>query len=211
MKTVGEILKEARSKKQISLENIASRTKINLSYLHAIEQNDFSKLPPSAFTKGFMQNYAKIVGLNPKTVLAIFRRDYDQDEKGRIIPRSLSDPVKTPKIPFNPTTTSIIISLIVSILIATFFIRQVIVFRAAPNISLSEPQEESQVTSPVFIQGNTQPEATITINNQTISVTEDGSFTAEFELSPGEHTLVVTATSRNNKQRTLQRIINVVE
>jgi cytoskeleton protein RodZ len=211
MKTVGEILKEARLKGSLTLEDISHQTKISRQYLEAIEQNDFRRLPPSAFTKGFMQNYAKVVRLNPKNVLAIFRRDYDQDEKGRIIPRSIADPVKTTKNWFNPTTTSLVISGIIGIIIAGFFIRQIILFNSAPELNVTEPPENDQSTSPVTVSGHTQPQATVTVNNRPVTVTESGEFTAQVPLTTGEHTLVITATSRSNRERTVQRIIFITE
>jgi cytoskeleton protein RodZ len=210
MKTVGEILKEARVKKRIELEDISHRTKISLKYLAAIEKNDFKELPPSTFTKGFMQNYAKVVGLDPKNVLAIFRRDYDQDEKGRIIPRGLTEPVRQQGYYFNPTTTTLGLSILAGVIIIGFFIRQVIVFNTAPEIMLKHPSENAEITSPVEVSGSTAPEATLTINNQPISINETGEFTASLNLTPGEHTLIVTVTSRNHKERTLQRAITIV-
>lgn len=211
MKTVGEILKKARLEKELTIEDISLSTKINPTYIDAIESNDFTKLPPSAFTKGFMQNYAKVVDLDPKVVLAIFRRDYDQDEKGRIVPRSLETPVKNPKINFSPTNISIVASVVISLIIVAFFVRQIINFNTAPDLSVEKPAENAQVTSPVEIFGQTHPEATVTVNNQTIKVETDGHFSSNLNLTLGEHTLVITAVSRNDKERTLQRIIQVVE
>ena len=211
MKTVGEILSQARKSKQIPLEEIARRTKINLNDLKAIEKNDFSQLPPSAFTKGFMQNYAKIVKLDPKVVLAIFRRDYDQDDKGKIVPRSLSEPVKSQRFRFSPNAMSLTVSIVISLIIAIFFIRQVIIFNSAPQITINNPQEDAQVISPVVISGSTHPEATVSVNNKSITIDGNGSFSEEFHFTPGEHTLVITSTSRNDKKRTIQRVIYVNE
>lgn len=209
MKTVGEILQKARLKQNLALEDVARYTKISLRYLQAIEANDFTNLPASAFTKGFLQNYAKVVQLDPQAVLAIFRRDYDQDEKGRIIPRGLSSPVKPPRYSLNPTTVSIILSVLASLLILTFFIRQVITFTSAPPLDITSPSDNSRLTSPVTVTGHTVPEATLTINNQSIPLDENGSFSTNINLTPGQHTLVITSTSRSNKQRTLQRVIEV--
>ena len=211
MKTVGEILHKAREEKGISLEEISKETKINIKYLKAIEANDFDNLPPATFTKGFMQNYAKTVGLDPENVLAIFRRDYDQDERGRIVPRGLSEPVRTSVNLFNPTTTTIALSVAIGVLIIGFFIRQIYQFSAAPNLEVTEPQESAQLASPITITGSTHPQATVTINNQSITIDEDGTFTTQMDFTPGEHTLVVVSTSRGGKERTLQRIFTITQ
>jgi cytoskeletal protein RodZ len=207
MKTVGEILKKARTDKHISLESVSQRTKINLRYLKAIEDNRFSDLPASAFTKGFMRNYALSIDLNPEHILAVFRRDYDQDEKGRIIPRGITKPLNASQRAFNPTTTAILLSAVASLIITGFFIWQIIDFRSAPSLTVSEPSDQLQTTSPVTVTGKTNPEATITVNNRPVTVREDGAFSTSLPLSPGEHTLVVSARSRNNKTTLEQRTV----
>lgn len=211
MKTVGEILRRARQEAKLTLVDIAQTTRINLKYLEAIETNQFASLPPAAFTKGFIQNFAKAVNLNPKNVLAIFRRDYDQDQRGRIIPRGLTEPVKAPISFFNPTTTTLIFSSVLGLIILAFFIRQIIIFLSAPSLALSQPNNYIQTTSPVTVVGDTQPQATITINQRLINVDDDGHFQAQITLPPGEHTLIITATSRSQKSRSLERYLTVIE
>jgi hypothetical protein len=211
MKTVGEILKTARVANKLSLEDISRETRINLKYLEAIEANDFHSLPPATFTKGFMQNFAKTIGLDPQNVLAIFRRDYDADERGRIIPRGLAEPVRFSFNLFTPTTTTITLSIIFGLLIVGFFVRQIIEFQSAPVLQIDIPLEQAQVTSPVIISGKTHPQATLTVNKQPITINDNGTFSSSITLSPGEHTLVITAVGRSGKERTIQRVIFVIE
>jgi cytoskeletal protein RodZ len=209
MKTVGEIIKSARLEKNLTLTDISRETRINLKYLEAIEANDFQNLPPATFTKGFMQNYAKAVGLNPQNILAIFRRDYDSDERGRIIPRGLADPVRSPINFFNPTTTTIITSVVFAVIIIGFFIRQIIAFQSAPPLEISLPLENALVISPVTVSGKTHPQATLTINNQPVTVSDSGAFETTVVLTPGEHSLIITTQSRSGKTRTLERLVTV--
>ena len=210
MKTVGEILKAARLEKKLTLEDISRETRINLKYLEAIEANDFATLPPATFTKGFMQNFAKTVGLDARNILAIFRRDYDADERGRIIPRGLAEPVRAPLNLFTPTTTTIALSVAFGVLILGFFTRQIIQYRMAPSLEVTEPANHAQVTSPVVVVGKTNPQATVTINTRPVTLTETGTFRDEMPLTPGEHTLVISTTSHSGKTRTLQLLITVI-
>jgi cytoskeletal protein RodZ len=211
MKTVGEILKQARLAKNISLENVSRETKIHVKYLKAIEENNFTALPASAFTKGFIRNYALAIKTSPDHVLAIFRRDYDQDEKGRVIPRGITQPISQPRHLFNPKTTTYIISTLAAILIGTFFIRQVVSFRSAPSLEVIEPADEIETQSPIVVKGITDPEASATINNRPVSLDSSGQFSSEVNLNPGEHTLVITTTGRSGKSRSVQRIVVVTD
>jgi transcriptional regulator with XRE-family HTH domain len=61
--TLGTYLQNAREAKNISLRDIADRTKININILRALEENDIDKLPNRTYVRGFVQNYAKIVSL----------------------------------------------------------------------------------------------------------------------------------------------------
>lgn len=209
MKTVGDLLKSARQAKHIELEQIAAHTKISLSYLTAIEANQFNKLPPAAFTKGFLHTYANIVGVNPDTVLAMFRRDYASDDRGRIIPRSLVHPVKSPTTGITPTKITIGLISFISVIIVFFFARQIIAFISKPPLTISEPIENARLFSPIAVRGSTDAQMTVMVNNKSIPVSESGDFSTQLELSPGEHAVVVIVTSRNGKKHIQERFITV--
>jgi len=61
----GGKLREARQARGLSLEDVSRPTKINLSTLKALEENDINKLPATIFTRGFLKAYAREVGLDP--------------------------------------------------------------------------------------------------------------------------------------------------
>lgn len=58
-------LREAREHKGLTLEHLASTTKISPRVLTALEAGAIDKLPPAFFTRGFVKAYAKEVGLDP--------------------------------------------------------------------------------------------------------------------------------------------------
>ena len=210
MRTTGEILKSARLQQDLTLSQIAKKTKINEMFLASIEDNDFEKLPAAAFTKGFMRQYAKAVGLDPNHVLAVFRRDYDQDARGRVIPRGLMSPIKAASRVFNPATTATAAALLVSVIILGFFAKQIVDFVSAPTIKMVAPLQEAKVSSPVIIKGSTDPEATVVINQVAVIVQDDGSFSTNLDLEVGEHIIVIEATSRSNKKAITQLRFEVV-
>lgn len=69
MKEIGDLLREARVKRKLSLEEINDTTKIRLDQLEAIEAGDFQKLPGEVYVKGFIMNFARAVGLDEHEVL----------------------------------------------------------------------------------------------------------------------------------------------
>ena len=60
----GEELRREREIRSISLKEIADSTKISKRFLEAIERNDHKTLPAPVFTRGFVREYARYLGLS---------------------------------------------------------------------------------------------------------------------------------------------------
>ncbi|MES1242286.1 MAG: helix-turn-helix domain-containing protein [Acidobacteriota bacterium] len=69
MASFGDWLRRQREMREISLRDIADRTKISLRYLEAMEDDRFDLLPAPIFAKGFLREYARYVGLSPDEVV----------------------------------------------------------------------------------------------------------------------------------------------
>ncbi len=69
---VGSRLRAAREAKQISLREIAATTKISMSALEALEENDVARLPGGIYSRAFVRSYAAAVGLDPEQTLRDF-------------------------------------------------------------------------------------------------------------------------------------------
>ncbi len=84
MEPFGKYLKKAREKKKLSLEQIASQTRIQETHLRALESEDFANLPAKVFAKGFVRSYAKALGLDEEEALQGFLETsgtfYDQSQ-----------------------------------------------------------------------------------------------------------------------------------
>ena len=62
--TVGERLRAAREAQKLSLDDVATRTRIPTRHLESIEASEWSRLPASTYSIGFAKNYAGAVGLD---------------------------------------------------------------------------------------------------------------------------------------------------
>src|SRR5438067_4704786 len=65
----GEELRREREIRAISLKEIADATKISKRFLDAIERNDHKTLPAPVFTRGFVREYARYLGLNAEEMV----------------------------------------------------------------------------------------------------------------------------------------------
>jgi len=62
--TAGERLRQAREASGVSLEEIATTTRIPTRHLESLEAGDFARLPAPTYTIGFAKNFAAAVGLD---------------------------------------------------------------------------------------------------------------------------------------------------
>src|SRR5688572_28552281 len=62
--TVGQRLRAAREAKGMSIEDVASATRIPTRHLQSLEDSEWHKLPASTYSVGFAKNYAGAVGLD---------------------------------------------------------------------------------------------------------------------------------------------------
>ncbi|HLZ41860.1 MAG TPA: RodZ domain-containing protein [Candidatus Sulfotelmatobacter sp.] len=60
----GNKFRQAREKKNLSLDDVSNVTKIGARMLQAIEEEHFDQLPGGVFNRGFVRAYAKHLGLN---------------------------------------------------------------------------------------------------------------------------------------------------
>jgi cytoskeletal protein RodZ len=90
----GDWLRRQRELREISLRDIAERTKISLRYLEAMEQDRFDLLPAPLFAKGFLREYARYVGLSPDDVVNHYLSVHHPEE--------LADPKDDTKVRSRP-------------------------------------------------------------------------------------------------------------
>ena len=74
--TVGLRLRAAREAAGMSLEDVATSTRIPTRHLESLENSDWDRLPAPTYTIGFAKNYAAAVGLD--------RRDIAEQLRGEI-------------------------------------------------------------------------------------------------------------------------------
>lgn len=63
----GEVLRFEREQKGLSLERVASESRIKATVLSAIEEGETSQIP-SVYLKGYIRNYARYLGIDPAEI-----------------------------------------------------------------------------------------------------------------------------------------------
>ena len=206
MKTAGDLLKEKRLLKELSLEDVSKKTKIKVEFLEAIENSDYARLPSSTFAKGFLRNYATFLYLNPDTMVAMFRRDFTQNSKGEIIPRGLVEPVNSkPRF----ISVSLILTSIAVVAFVGFLGIQLISWWSLPKIKLIQPQNNDTYGEKVTFKGTADSDATVKVNGQLVILDQNGQFTLDLVFPGGTHSVLVEATNRQGKSTLVERTLTV--
>ena len=105
-KTIGEVLRLARTNQGLTLEELHKKTEIQLDMLEAMEADDFDQLPSPFYTRSFLRKYAWAVELDERIVLdaydsgsMITYEEVDVDEDGLTGRRRSSKKNKTSFLP----------------------------------------------------------------------------------------------------------------
>ncbi len=71
---VGDILKKKREELGQDLLEISRTLKISYTYLKAIEDETFEKLPEEVYVKGYIREYAEILNIDPEIVIKAYNQ-----------------------------------------------------------------------------------------------------------------------------------------
>ena len=71
---LGDLLRVARERQGLTVEDIALSTRIPKRHLEALEQNNLAALPPGPYRRGEVLAYASAVGVDPELAIAALTR-----------------------------------------------------------------------------------------------------------------------------------------
>lgn len=72
--TIGAILRAARESKEISIATAAIKTNLSTSILEKLESNRFAEIGAAVFTRGYLLNYSRFLGLDVELMADEFSR-----------------------------------------------------------------------------------------------------------------------------------------
>ncbi|MCL4387098.1 helix-turn-helix domain-containing protein, partial [Patescibacteria group bacterium] len=206
----GQKLYEERIKRKLTLEEVSKATKIREIFLSAIEKGEYGKLPSSAYAQGFVRNYAEFLGLPKREILALFRREFDTQKAFKVLPDGFSskNEFSINRIKFQEISFSLILLLFGIFAYITFQYRYAII---NPPLEVYFPKENSKLSSKeVAVFGKTDPGASLYVNNNPVSLDNEGVFKKNIELFPGKKTIIIRAVNSLGKETKIERHIDIV-
>lgn len=198
MLTAGSMLKEERAKKKLTLDEVASATKINASYLAALELDEYEKFPSAVYARGFLQNYAKYLDMDVEKVIALYRRSVADSKATPHIKESSRKPT-SPKFVLTPGALIVAIVSILALATVGYLVYQFYNFQKPPELTVVSPRNAEVLDiDTVTVQGSTDPGMFVTINDEAIKIDDEGAFETEVGLSKGSNTIIVKSRHPDN-------------
>ncbi len=208
---IGQRLREERQKRNLTLEDVAKETKIRHSFLLAIERGEYKKLPSSAYAQGFVQNYAEYLGMSKREVLALFRREFDEEKVYKVLPQGFAKTSDVSRFSFRIHHTAVIVLFLLLFLFG-FILFQYRYALINPPLLVESPKDGIVVSGKeIVVKGRTDANATVTINGEAVTVLSDGTFAKRLSLFPGDTVVEIAAKHRLGKEATTLRRVTVQE
>lgn len=95
--SLGNFLRDQREQQGISLKNVSQSTKISLTNLEYLEEDDLHSLPDRAYVTGYVKSYAKLLGSDVNFCLDLLDKTYQAQgasprEPEIVIPQAQNSP-----------------------------------------------------------------------------------------------------------------------
>lgn len=203
----GELLKATRLKKNFTLEEIERGTRIRSKFLRALEEGEYSLFHSTAYARGFLKNYSEFLGLDPKLVLALFRRE-TQPQSVRVLPQGLVSGRSWFRV--TPTRAAVIVALFILAAIGYYLFQEYRGFLGTPTLIVEKPKEAEVVKEgDIEVAGKADNDTTVLVNGEPVVLSENGEFKKIIHVFKGEAALTILAKNRRGRETTVTRHIKV--
>ena len=203
--SIGDRLKRARVRKKISIAQVEEATKIRAKFILALESDSWEQIPSEVYGRGYLERYLTFLQLDDELM-----KQYDRERpmyarhcQEQCVALAPEPKVRIPRIMLTPR---LIMGLFLTLAVGGFGLvvtRQIVRFSSAPSLELfpiaqaatSNGSELIVDSTSVTISGRTAIGATVQINGQPVTVTDDGKFVGSTAVQKGVNAVVISATN----------------
>lgn len=105
---IGSALREAREQRGLELGDVEDATRIRATYLAALEDERFDRLPGRAYAKGFLRVYADFLGLDGRRLVEMFNERVPDAEPQELAPPTVASVRARPWLNPLPLTLALV-------------------------------------------------------------------------------------------------------
>jgi len=203
--TLGEKLRKIRSNCRININEVSKNTRIPIKYLEYLEDGNYIKLPADVYVKGFLKKYAEFFGADERIFIKLYEKERDikknienkenEGKKEKLEPINISSFIITPKV--------FLTGLILFIFLGVFFYlyKEVGSFSNAPRLVILSPDKNYSTSgTSVVIEGVTDKDAKIFVNDQSILVNDEGKFRENITVQSGLNIVNIKSVNRFDRE-----------
>jgi len=205
------MLRIERDRAGLSLEKTAGILKVKKEYISDLEDDIYDKLPPEVYAKGVLKSYARLLELDEEKTLVLYEEQRKLLEKEGIGDKSGEQKRKfhAPKIIVTPEIILGGVSILIVIVIAGYFLREVGNFSKPPRLEIGRPQENETVTEgKIAIEGSTDEGVKLQINGEGVGLGKGGLFQTDIVLMKGINEINLQAENKFGKKAEKRLVVN---
>lgn len=200
-KTVGEKLKNARQKNNLSLYEAEAGTKVRAKYLAAIEEGRWSELPQDVYTRGFVLAYAKFLELDTQSIIADYESEILFRRKKENQKISYDQKVSDRKVLITPKLLAYSVLALSILGMFSYIIFQLLSFAGNPNLKIVSPANNIVLDNDAMdLAGITDIDAFVSVNGENVPVSNDGRFLLKLKLHQGVNMIKIQAINKAKKE-----------
>lgn len=208
--TLGERLRVLREHTNISAEDMARRISITPKYIVAIEESRYQDLPGKVYAQQFVRKYAEALETEVDMAMDLFSHEYAVVTNAKPTDRPLLTPRASTEFHWTRRHARLIVAIIAITLVMTYLGIQAVKNFLPPKLIVTEPAKEvSTKEYSIIVAGTTDQNATVTINDQSVQTSGDGTFNEKIDLRLGLNTLNISAVKKHSSARVVTRQVLV--
>ncbi|KKR14984.1 MAG: putative membrane protein [Candidatus Falkowbacteria bacterium GW2011_GWA2_39_24] len=210
--TVAEQLRTTRQAKDWKLSAVAKELKISVHYLQALEGNRYEDLPAGVYGLNFLRTYADFLDLDYEKLRSKFLEEkevYRSGKQNKLFARQIVSGRYFWAVPRMIKGGLVALATLGCLFYLAWLLRGIFL---PPHLTVYSPKPDLvTLDSVILVNGQTDPETEVLINNAQTMVDAKGAFAQEINLKEGINTITIVAQRNTSKQTKIVRevLLNV--
>ncbi len=214
--SLAETLVHRRTERGLSVEEASAQASLPLRTVADLERGEYGRLPDDIYTKIALKGYAAFLGLDLPAIVTQYNRERAavrhliETESRRAWGRHPAENIPSSQLAVIPKIIRAAFIGVLVIALGVYFGTQIKKIITPPEVALSSPQD-GLVTADrsVVVEGQTEPEASVSVSGKQVTPDERGKFTDSLDLQEGLNVIKIIAKKKHSREMIITRRIIV--
>lgn len=200
-----EYLREYADIKGLNIKKLSDETGIPERYLEALLEGNLEDLPPSPYIRGYIGKLATALEFDKEEMWRLYKKENSSPENGS----GPLDRLPSNRYAIKVINKKFIIIAAIGVLVLSYVGWNINKLLGTARLDLIYPTSENLIVRQptISIEGKTETNAKLTINDSEIFVDEDGRFEKELSLNTGLNVITISSKKFLGKEVSITRKI----